>query len=89
MLLLRNNTICNKTKPKLANGTLLTDIFSSATVNIERIVTELTVGVRGFKKKSIRTKLLLCNFCHAFIVLVTLLRVGEESIFLRTSELEV
>ena len=74
---------------KIANCTLLTDIFSSTTVNIERIVAELIVWVRGLKKKSIRTKLLLWNFSHAFIVLVTLLRVGEESIFLRTSEQEV
>ena len=62
------------------NDKLLTNIFSSPTVNIERVVTQFIVGVRSFKEKSIWAELLLWNLPHTFIVLVTLLRIGEEPI---------
>ena len=65
---------------------LLTDIFSGTTVNIERVVAQFTVGVGCFEKKSIGTELLFWCFSYTFIILVALFRVGEESIFLWTSE---
>ena len=66
---------------------LLTDKFSGTTVNIERIITKLAVGIRGLEQKTVGTKLGLGNVVDTLVVLVALLGVGEEPVYLRTSEL--
>ena len=68
---------------------VLTDIFSSPAVYVKRIVAKLVVGVGSLKKKSIGTKFLLWDLSNTFIVFVTLLGVGEETIFLRAKELHI
>ena len=64
----------------------LTDIFSSPTVNIERVITKLVVRIGCLKQETVGTEFLLWNLSDAFIIFITLLRIREESIWFRTSE---
>jgi len=65
----------------------LLDIFSVSTVNIERIITKLVVGVGSFEKQTIGTELFLRNLPDTLVIFITLFRIGEKSVRFRTQEL--
>ena len=65
----------------------LLDIFSVSTVNIERIITKLVVGVGSFEKQTIGTELFFRNLPDTLVIFITLFRIGEKSVRFRTQEL--
>ena len=65
----------------------LTNKFPGAALHVKGIVAELAVGVGGLEEQTVRTELGLRHVGHTLVVLVALLRVGEEPVRLGALEL--
>ena len=66
---------------------VLTDKLPVATVNVERVITLLVVGVAGLEEQTVGAELGLRDVVHALVVQVALLGIGEEAVLLRAVEL--
>ena len=72
---------------KYFNNNKLTNKFPGAALHVKGIVAELAVGVGGLEEQTVRTELGLRHVGHTLVVLVALLRVGEEPVRLGALEL--
>ena len=64
----------------------LTDIFSQPAVHIEGIVTKLVIRIGRLKQETVGAKFFLWDFSDALIIFITLLWIGEKSVWLGTLE---